>query len=265
MYSIENGFIPRTFNQIMNELMGNININFGLNYTEENFIGTNFYKFCYSIAESIVEQDVMTQNIYEHYLNYVTNVNLKINTPVCTIDNLLEKFDAEDIEVGFMENDDTNCGTIYMSVNLDESGNTENEQKIGQILSENTSAGTAFVGTKSVDIALSNGQAFTYKWELANLIPAQIKITFTLSDVETGILTEQEVKDKFIEMVTASYRLGNNFEPQRFCNVNIYPFASECLLEYSLDSGSTWLTDVYVSNYDDKLTFDPDDIIVNYV
>lgn len=265
MYSTVNGFVPRTFDEIIGLLRVKFNEEFGAAYTAETFVGSNFYKYCYNVAQTILEQDILTQNIYEHYLDYVANKNLAINTPISSPESLLAKFTAAGLEVGFYQNTVLDAGIIKMAVNLTgtETDYAAIKATIAGILKDNTPAGTAFDGDQTQTLVLSNGQSFVYKFALANRITTKLKCTFTTSVNNTAyVMTADEVKTKLLSNIASEYRIGNNFEPQRYANISSFPFASTVLLQYSIDDGATWLSTVYSATFDEKLIIASADIEV---
>ena len=265
MFSTENGFTPRTFDDVMETLRLSFSQQFGVDYSAEVFKGTNFYKFCYRVAQSILEQDILAQNIYEYYLNYVQDKNFKINTPIGSYDFLIDKFNLITIEVGFASVTQDNAGTIQMAVNL--TGTEDNyvdlKDSIGNIFRDFTVAGTNFVGDETIDRNLSNGQVVTYRYELAERIPAILRCTFTISENNQAyVMTEDEVKQTILDNLTQKYRIGMDFEPQRYANATLFPFAATVLLEWSTNNGVNWSSDVNPLNYNQRFIITVDDITI---
>jgi hypothetical protein len=63
-----------------------------------------------------------------------------------------------------------------------------------------------------------------------------------------------------MQNIAARYRLGRDFEPQRYFSVVDAPWASTVLLEWSDDDGGDWDDTVFEADYDDLYTFDLGDI-----
>lgn len=124
-------------------------------------------------------------------------------------------------------------------------------------------AGIVSQGTEIEEITLSNGQSFEFKFNLPNKIPVLLRLTITLSENnEFTILSPDEVKQKLYDNISAKYRLGKNFEPQRYFSVIDVPWAAEVLLEWSDDNGSNWHDEVYDAEYDEVFTFELNDITI---
>ena len=131
-----------------------------------------------------------------------------------------------------------------------------NELAIATIIKDSTVAGCVTQGTQSTTIVLSNGQSFAFKFNLPNRLTVLLRLTTTLSvNNQVVIKSPADVKAALIANIEAKYALGKNFEPQKYFNVNDdAPWASDVLLEYSLDNGGSYSSSVYSANYDDLFT-----------
>lgn len=124
-------------------------------------------------------------------------------------------------------------------------------------------AGVVSQGEEIETITLSNNQSFDFKFNLPSRHPILLRLTITESVNNAGaILSDQAVTDLLYANIQARYRLGLDFEPQRYFSVLDAPWASHVLLEYSLNAGGAWLSTVYTANYNDLLTFAESDITV---
>ncbi len=89
-FSQENGYVPSDIQTIMLSLMGKINDTFGTTYTEDSFVGTNFYKYFYALAQRLQEQEVKTSEIFLKLQEYANITNQKIQRPVVTPPGIIE-------------------------------------------------------------------------------------------------------------------------------------------------------------------------------
>lgn len=122
-------------------------------------------------------------------------------------------------------------------------------------------AGVVSQGTEVETITLTNGQAFDFKYNLPDRIETLLRLTITLSrNNQTVIGDPEETKLQLLKNIQAEYKLGKDFEPERYFTVSDAPWASDILLEYSINDGSTWLTDVYEADYDELLTISLENI-----
>lgn len=83
-FTQDNGYIPATIEAIMLDLMNNINTQFNTSYTFETFVGSNFYKFYYAMAQKLQENEVKTSEIFLKLTQYFAITNEQISRPVGT-------------------------------------------------------------------------------------------------------------------------------------------------------------------------------------
>ncbi len=83
-FAQETGYIPTDIATIMDDIMENVNTQFGTSYTSETFVGTNFYKFCYAIAQKMQENEIKTSEIFQKLQEYISVTNEAISRPVTT-------------------------------------------------------------------------------------------------------------------------------------------------------------------------------------
>jgi hypothetical protein len=70
------------------------------------------------------------------------------------------------------------------------------------------------------------------------------------------------VRQAIFDNINAKYKLGYNFEPQRYYTLGDAEWAESVLLEWSDDAGMNWHPEVYDSPFDDLFEFDLEDIQV---
>jgi hypothetical protein len=172
------------------------------------------------------------------------------------------------IALAYTDND-TNVGATVSGAFL--AGGTDNEDydadklEACTILKDSVVAGVVTMGTETETIALSNDQSFDWKFYLPDRIPVKLRLTIDVSDNnQFSILTDAEVAALLLENLTARYRLGLNFEPQRYFSILDAPWAASVLLEYSEDGGGTYASTVSALEFDELYDFALEDIsIVN--
>lgn len=381
-FSQENGYLPVTIETIMNAIMVNLNIQFGTSYTAESFVGTNFYKNFYALAQRVQAGEVKTSEIFLKLQQYITITNERISRPVNTNPGMIEKFAVAGYIAAVKPMIDADAGKIHICIDADDgdraagnititnyanlvsgtadviriagvnftaqagaatlgtatfqastsnnatasslatqinahattsalvkavasagivyitakhggtAGNaydlnyTNNDANVGAtksgttltggtdnpdyasiklalctLISQITVGGTVTQGTEGETIVLSNGQAFDFKFFLPDRKSTKLKLTITTSENnEVVILSPDEVKVNLLTNINARYKLGRNFEPQRYFSVVDAPWASQVLLEYSLDEGVTWSSAVYDATYLELFDISLDDI-----
>jgi hypothetical protein len=218
-YANDSGYTPITIEDIMLALMDNINTQFGTSYTAESFLGTNFYKYFYALAQRLQENEVKTSEIFTYLQQYITVTNERISRPVVTNPGLLEKLEDEGYIASIKKPIDADAGKVYVCIDTDDDAVDYATTKlaINTIIKNSTSAGVVTQGTESSSIALTNGQTFDFKYNLPTRIPVGLRLTTTLSDNNQLLVgTPDEVKLLLLENIEARYRLGKNFEPQKY-------------------------------------------------
>lgn len=379
-YAQDSGYIPSSVQTIMASLMANINTQFSTSYTVENFVGTDFYKYFYALAQKIQEGEVKTSEVFLKLQNYFAITNAKISRPVTTVPGIIEKLslpttlapfgyvaavkpmidaDAGKLNIAIDVDDGVHASgniTITSFANLltttpdtvtigatvftaqagaatlgtttfqaatsnaataaslalqinshatakdivkatvvgaivtltarhggtagnsivlnytDNGGGNIGATKSGTVLSGGTAnadyaakkaelallvsrsavGGAVTQGLEVTTIVLSNGQSFDFKYWLPNRIPVKLRLTVTLSTNNQFVVgSPDSQKLNLLANLLSRYRLGRNFEPQKYYSLVDAPWASQVVLEYSFDGGSTWSNSVYVAAFDD--------------
>jgi len=167
---------------------------------------------------------------------------------------------GDSITLAYTDND-TNVGATVSGATL--TGGEDNAEyeatrlDICTIISESTVAGAVTQGSEEESIVLSNGQSFDFKFNLPNRIETYLRLTITLSENNQVVIGNPDAtKLALLANIGEKYRLGRNFEPQRYFSVVDAPWASQVLLEWSDDEGATWYDDIYDANYDDLFEID---------
>ena len=260
-FAADEGYLPTSINAMMSLVMANVNTQFATSYTEETFLGTNFYKYFYALIQRLQENEVKTSEIFLRMQEYFNITNEKIQRPNTTHPGIYDYFEAEGYFVSTKPPADVDAGKVYICVNVDETADDYATEKLAicNIVKQCVVAGVISQGTESESITLANNQAMDFKFNLPDRIPITLKLTTTLSDNNLFTIATPEVqRQRLYDNIVASYRLGKNFEPQRYFSVIDAPWASSVLLEW--DDGSGFVDDIFEADYDQVLTFELADI-----
>lgn len=371
-FASESGYTPLSIESLMDLIRVQINEEFGTDYSQESFIGTNWYKYFYALIQRVQQNEVLTSEIFVKLQEYFAVTNERISRPVATNPGLVEKFadeefiasvkpmieadagkchicvdaiddhargevaitnhanlvsgtddsitigatvftaqagaatpgdatfqaatsnDATAASLALQINEHATAGALVeatvedavvliRSIARGTSGNaialayTNNDGNVGAtvsgatlaggvsadddyddlrleiatIIKNSVAAGVMTIGQEIETIVLSNGQSFDFRFQLPNRIETLLKLTTTLSENnESVILSTDDVKEILLANIAARYQLGKNFEPQKYFSVVDAPWASQVVLEYSIDAGSNWETEVYDSAFD---------------
>lgn len=84
-----NGFVPRTFDQIVASMVVSINKNYNTQYDTTTIKGTNFYKYFYAGAQIIMEAEQQVSDLSGRYQQYIVETNQKILQPRGTVDGFI--------------------------------------------------------------------------------------------------------------------------------------------------------------------------------
>ena len=89
MWDIANGFVPRTFDEILATMVATINEKYGTNYDTQTIQGTNFYKYFYAGIQVIMEAEQQVSDLSGRYQNYISETNQRILQPRGTVDGFI--------------------------------------------------------------------------------------------------------------------------------------------------------------------------------
>lgn len=272
-YANESGYTPETIEDIMLSIMGVINTQFGSSYTYETFVGSNFYKFYYALAQLMQKNGVKTSEIFLKLQQYLIITNERISRPVATPQGIIEKiesltFDDEDVKLvaSLKQPINEDAGKAFICVDVDNAHPDYADIKalICETIKNSIAAGIVTQGDQVETIVLSNGQAFDFKYSLPERIPVWLKLTLTLSENNQLLIGDPEdTKLLLLRNINANYKLGKNFEPERYFGVNDAPWAGDVVLEWTddvtdgeVDIGAVWNTTIFNADFDQIFDID---------
>lgn len=267
-FSQENGYIPQSFDEIMNLIRLNINSTFNTTYTEQTFIGTGWYKFYYRPVQKIAQLEVKTSEVFFKLQQYITQVNQRVQRPSVSIEGIIDSFKDNGFRVSVKEMEIGSAGTISICVDIEKPSpvTPEYEAKrleICTLIKDFVSAGMITLGTESEDITISNGQQFTFKFFLPERLNIKYRVTINKSENNLLVIPDdEEIRAKIFNNINELYRMGWNFEPQRYFAICDAPWADSILAQYSIDNGVTWTGNVFDAEFDDLLIVNLEDIEV---
>jgi hypothetical protein len=265
-FALETGYLPIPIDQMMNVIMTNVNTQFGTTYTEDTFLGTNFYKFFYALVQRLQENEIKTSEIFLRMQEYFVITNESIQRPNTTHPGIYDYFQSKGYFVSTKPPIDADAGKAYICVDVDNTLPTYAtviKPFLCGLVKNCVVAGVVSQGTETTSITLTNGQSFDFKFNLPVKVPIKLKLTLTLSENnEYAVSSPDAVKQVLYNNIVAKYRLGKNFEPQRYFSVADAPWASSVLLQYSVDAGVNWLSAFYNADYNYVLTFSLTDITI---
>lgn len=255
----DTGYVPMTVDEILSSIRVNINGTFLTSYTVENFPGSNHYKFAYALAQEIAKGEVLTSEIFFKVQNYFVSMNSRIARPVVTDPGTLEAL----LALGYMASIkkmvllDAGKRSVCVLLDPDDPDFAAKKLAIATKIFECTAGGVILQGDQVETIVISNGQSMDSRFVLPDIQEPLLRLTITISENNQQFIQSPEwVRARLMANIAARYRLGLNFEPEKYFTFEDAPWASEILLEYSLDGGSTWLSAVFDAAYDDLFEID---------
>lgn len=256
-FNLINGYNPRDFDSIVSEFREAINSEYGLKMTAEQFKGSNWYKLIYSASQLIETVEGNISELSNKMIDYIRKTNEDIQLPKSTIDGLQEHLLSDlGLISSVKPSTASDAGKLYIAVDVDNTASdyTEKKQNILKSLKKYCTAGLYFTGSERGDLVASNGQSFTFGYDLPEIVNMQVRITVTISDSTTSvILNSAQIKSIFEENFKKMYRLGFDFEGDRYLDIrNDLPFASKILIEWSTN-GTSWSSGIWQSAYNQKV------------
>ncbi len=270
-FSQDNGYTPVSFQELMSFVREGINSQFSTDYTEDTFVGTNWYKYFYYLVQKMLENETKTAEIFQKLQQYIALTNERIQRPSVSFPGLLESFADEDYNdgAGYIASvrppSAPNAGKIAICVDVDDEAEdyADTKLEVATLIKDFVVAGMLTEGDQAEDITLTNGQEFTFAFYLPVKTPILLKVTAVESDNNLiAVPTDEDIRALVFASVNARYRLGWDFEPQRYYNLSDAPWAASVVLEWSDDDGATWYDTVFQADFKDLFTFALEDIQV---
>lgn len=264
-FSQENGYTPVSFNTLMAQLREGINTQFGTTYDEETFVGTNWYKFAYTLIQKVQQNEIKASEIFLKLQEYIALTNESISRSVITFNGLIDVFKREGFLISVKPPLEADAGKVNICADVDETDPSyaATKLKICELIRDNVAAGMVTFGSESETLPIGNTQSFDFKYHLPDRIPVKLRLTLTLSNNnDVFIESPQTVRQILFSNINSRYQLGKDFEPKRYFAQTDAPWTSDILLEWSTDDGENWSEDVFVAEFDELYTFELEDITV---
>lgn len=264
-YAQDNGYTPDDFDTIMGEIRLGVNEQFGTTYTEGTFIGTGWYRFFYPLVQKVQEGEIKTSEIFLKLQEYISQTNQRIQRPSVSHPGLVESFESNGYTASVKAPAQADAGEISICIDTDNAAPDYATTRLAicNLIKDFVVAGMVTNGTESEDITLSNGQDFTFSFYLPNYTEIILRLTITTSDnTLLTIPSDEDIRQIVFDNIAARYRLGWDFEPERYFDFSDAPYAATILLEWSDDDGSNWYSTVSENDFQDLFTFGLEDIQV---
>lgn len=267
-FSQDAGYLPSQIPELMNYVREGVNEQLGSTYDADTFVGTNLYKYFYALIQRLQAAEVKTSEIFLKLQQYFEETNEEIQRPNTTHPGIWGYFRDAGYSISTKPPEDADAGKLFICVDTDETETdpdyaTVTKPALCNLVKDCCVGGVVSQGDQVEAITLPNGQSFDFKFSLPTRTPILLRLTLTLSaNNQYTILSDAEVAQKLYDNIVARYRLGLDFEPQRYFSIIDAPWAADVLLEWSDDAGSNWHDTVFNADFDDLFTFEVGDITV---
>lgn len=272
-FDVINGFEKQSFDDILAILTDAINQQFNTDYTVDTIVGSNHFKFFYGGLQLRMECDNKIAELGNKIVDYIRTINESIAQPVSSPDGTIRYF-RENLGLTVSLKPITqasDAGKPAVCVDIDPTSTTFDsmKQQIFDALrltqteglywfNPSTSAGAREYRGESSAL---NGQALPYCFFVPETSTMDIRITVTRSRESLAFqLNTAQIEALFIQNFNERYSLGKDFEGSVYLNVNDIAGASEVLVEWSTNGGSSWSSGIRDMNFDQKIILG--DIIV---
>lgn len=272
-FDVINGFEKQSFDDILAILTDAINQQFNTDYTVDTIVGSNHFKFFYGGLQLRMECDNKIAELGNKIVDYIRTINESIAQPVSSPDGTIRYF-RENLGLTISLKPITqasDAGKPAVCVDIDPTSTTFDsmKQQIFDALrltqteglywfNPSTSAGAREYRGESSAL---NGQALPYCFFVPETSTMDIRIMVTRSRESLAFqLNTAQIEALFIQNFNERYSLGKDFEGSVYLNVNDIAGASEVLVEWSTNGGSSWSSGIRDMNFDQKIILG--DIIV---
>lgn len=264
-YASDSGYLPSSIPELMEYVRQGINAQFGTSYETETFAGTNWYKYFYALVQRLSENEIKTSEIFLRLQQYFQTTNEKITRPNTTHPGIIDYIEARGYRTSTKAPIDADAGKVFICVDVNNAlpNYADLKKEICGYVKDCVVAGVISQGTQVETIALPNAQSFDFKFYLPTKIPVKLRLTINLSsNNQFTVLSDTEIAEKLYANILARYRLGLDFEPERYFSVVDAPWAGSILLEWSDDAGATWHDEIFEADFDELFTLIVTDITV---
>lgn len=264
-FAQDSGYTPKTFDELMSAVREAYNLAMGTTYDEGTWVGTNGYKYWYACLQKVVENETKTAEIFAKLQEYIATTNARIQRPSTSLPGLMDSFAAQGYVASMKKPADADAGKVYICVDVDdgEDDYADTKLEICGFIRDYIAAGMVTQGSEVESLVLTNGQSFDFKYALPDRTPIILRLTITSSEnQDTAIPSDVTIRQTLYDNMRERYRLGWDFEPQRYYTQVDAPWAATILLEWSDDDGANWHDEVFSAAYDDLFEFTLDDIEV---
>lgn len=255
----DTGAVPESFDTLINRYYENFKLSDDKfnNLAYNSFVASDEYKVFYSAAQVDMYADAVFAETFLRLEEFINSVNLKIENPTTIPSAIIKGFwDTFGIRANIKPMTEEDRGKLHIaldySTNPDLTPDPELEYQIGKWL-ENSRvvAGVVTIGDIEQIIVIGDGIPETYRWTEAEEKEIKFKTTVVLSKKSSSVVEDTgTIAQKFNDNFNRLYWVGRNIEPETYLETQTdCPYAADIITTYSIDGGTTWLSEPYEAEY----------------
>lgn len=268
-FSVINGYAPRDFDTLLAECVVAVNNEFGTSYTAQTFVGTKFWKFYYTQIQLAMSVENATAQLGVKLQDYIRTQNEALNEVKSSVDGFMLALERENGYISSQKpTEEADAGHIYLAIDIDplRSDYDDVKKEIFNVMHRYHTAGLFYEGTEQGQVVAVNGQSFNYAFELPMETLLKVKVTVTVSDNTTLFVeSTNKIKERWLNNFKKLYRLGYDFEPDKYLTTDELKFASEIKTEYSTNGGTDWKSDVLDCLYNEKIVITEENLEIEVI
>ncbi|MGD1335029.1 hypothetical protein ACP6H1_21680 [Vibrio harveyi] len=255
----ETGVTPESFDALINRYYENFKQSDSkfTNLAYNSFVASDEYKVFYSAAQVDMYADAVFAETFMRLEDYIKSINLKIENPTTIPSAIIKGFwDDFGIKANIKPMIKEDRGLVHIaldySTNPDLVPDAELEYRIGKWLEKSRIvAGVVTIGDIEQIIVIEDGIPETYRWKEAEEKEIMFKTRIILSKKSSQTIEDSGIiAEKFNSNFERLYWVGRNIEPETYLETQVdCPYAADIITEYSIDGGTTWLSEPYEAEY----------------
>ena len=159
-YTVTNGYSPRSYETILSECVQVVNEQFGTNYTNQTFTGTNLWKYLYATIQGLMTVENNIAELGVKLQDYIRTQNEELIIPTSSEDGFTSLLQRE---MGLIASfkpieSSSEAGQIHVAIDIDNTAEdyAEKKQRIFDLMAEHLGAGLFYNGTEQGTVCAVN-------------------------------------------------------------------------------------------------------------
>ena len=264
-YSLEEGFVSRTVEEIKNDFRLAVNKETGSEYTAITFTDSNWDRIANVVAQVVCLAEQTMSAGWDNVREYVNTMNQVLGVPYASLLGLIDYFNNT-LKIGtkIKQPTEAEAGQIFLALDLTEEEFENRKDEITATLIDRSILNYYFAGSKSWTVKLANGQDWRFACQLAEDVNVYLDIQITRSRKNESIaLDANGVKELFLKNLKERLTIGDDGEWGKVLNLNDIPWAGNINIGYKDEKTSpTYIYEQKPVEYYQKIVTTADNINV---